>query len=215
MTKKRARSAEDKEVRKKMILDAAWDLYTESGGKLPTVLNIANRTGLSKGAIYLYFKSKEEIFLSQSVYQLREWYQDIEASLAREERITARSFAQLYLAYVMINPNILKISSLIKGVLEENIGSEFDYKIKKDHAELLLDAAKNLARFIPGKDLQEASRFLVRAYSLVCGLWQVTNISLDVYKRLMNDGIDIFQPSFQENAIDAVRLLFAASFGIE
>jgi len=43
------------------VLDAALDLFIENGFAATRVEDIARRAGLSKGAVYLYFPSKEEI----------------------------------------------------------------------------------------------------------------------------------------------------------
>jgi AcrR family transcriptional regulator len=59
-----ARRIREKEVRKVQILDAARDLFFTKGFEGTTVEDIAERTELSKGAIYLYFPSKEEIYVS-------------------------------------------------------------------------------------------------------------------------------------------------------
>ncbi len=56
------RRKREKEQRKKAILKAARKLFAELGFKPVTVANIAKKAELSKGAIYLYFNSKEEIY---------------------------------------------------------------------------------------------------------------------------------------------------------
>lgn len=49
----------DKEIR---ILDAARDLFGRYGLKKTSIEEIARLAGLGKGTVYLYFRSKEEIF---------------------------------------------------------------------------------------------------------------------------------------------------------
>lgn len=44
------------------VMDAALDLFIEKGFAATRVQDIAHRAGLSKGALYLYFDSKEAIF---------------------------------------------------------------------------------------------------------------------------------------------------------
>ncbi|WP_417271339.1 TetR/AcrR family transcriptional regulator [Celeribacter sp.] len=50
-----------KEDRPDELLDAAIDLFTENGFDRTRVADIAERAGLSKGAVYLYFPSKTAI----------------------------------------------------------------------------------------------------------------------------------------------------------
>jgi AcrR family transcriptional regulator len=49
------------EARPDEVLDAALDLFIEKGFAATRVEDIARRAGLSKGAVYLYFPSKEAI----------------------------------------------------------------------------------------------------------------------------------------------------------
>jgi AcrR family transcriptional regulator len=56
------RRRREKEHRRSAILSAARKLFFEKGFKQVTVEHIARKSELSKGSIYLYFKSKEEIY---------------------------------------------------------------------------------------------------------------------------------------------------------
>lgn len=57
------RRKREKEGRKNAILKAARKLSFEKGFKTITVASIAKKAELSKGAVYLYFNSKEEIYV--------------------------------------------------------------------------------------------------------------------------------------------------------
>ncbi|MFJ7407631.1 MULTISPECIES: TetR/AcrR family transcriptional regulator [unclassified Lysinibacillus] len=61
--------SEDKKIeRKKKILAAALNEFSEKGYSATSVDDIINRANISKGLIYTYFKSKEEIFLQLAEY---------------------------------------------------------------------------------------------------------------------------------------------------
>ena len=49
----------EKEARKKDILDAAARLFSEKGFHEVKVDDIAEKVGLSKGTIYLYYENKD------------------------------------------------------------------------------------------------------------------------------------------------------------
>jgi AcrR family transcriptional regulator len=57
----------ERQARRKAILDAARGVFFEKGLMAATVDEIAARSGLAKGTIYLYFRSKEEIYASLMV----------------------------------------------------------------------------------------------------------------------------------------------------
>ena len=52
------------EARRQAIVAAAWRAFKESGFERTTMSEINERVGGSKGTLYSYFKSKEELFLA-------------------------------------------------------------------------------------------------------------------------------------------------------
>jgi TetR/AcrR family transcriptional regulator len=58
------RKEREKEHRKEEIVDAAEKLFFEKGLQAATVDEIAEAAELSKGTIYLYYKSKEDLYLA-------------------------------------------------------------------------------------------------------------------------------------------------------
>lgn len=71
--------------RKKLILNAALEVFAEKGYSSTSVEDIIKKADVSKGLIYTYFKSKEEIFLNLAEYwqEITQWndipeYQDLD-----------------------------------------------------------------------------------------------------------------------------------------
>lgn len=73
----------ENEARAQRILDAAADLFVHYGYDKTTVSDIARQAGVSKGAIYLHFESKEQLFEALLVRELQayaeEWLALIDA----------------------------------------------------------------------------------------------------------------------------------------
>lgn len=76
-------SEEAKEERKAKILDAALECFSTKGYYASTVDDIVNYSKLSKGSVYNYFKSKEEIFLSLLQQRSEGNLKELTAGLAR------------------------------------------------------------------------------------------------------------------------------------
>ncbi len=56
------RREREKEHRRNSILDAAEEIFFSKGIHLATMDEVAARAELSKGTLYIYFKSKEELY---------------------------------------------------------------------------------------------------------------------------------------------------------
>ncbi len=61
------RRRREREVRRELAINAAMGIYNEEGYHAITMDKIAERAELSRAALYLYFKNKEEILVSAIV----------------------------------------------------------------------------------------------------------------------------------------------------
>jgi len=63
-TSTRARTLEDKLQRKRLLLDAAKELFFDKGYQDTTIEMITDRAGVSTGTFYIYFKNKREVYMT-------------------------------------------------------------------------------------------------------------------------------------------------------
>jgi AcrR family transcriptional regulator len=64
--------SKEAEIRKKELLDAALELFYESGYDNTSINDIINKVGVTKGAFYYHFKSKEEVLDTIALQQAEE-----------------------------------------------------------------------------------------------------------------------------------------------
>ena len=69
----RARTDEQKQHRRDSILEAAQAHFVEVGFEKFSMAVVGKRVGVSKGTLYLYFSSQEEILLALCVAKLHAW----------------------------------------------------------------------------------------------------------------------------------------------
>jgi TetR/AcrR family acrAB operon transcriptional repressor len=58
------RTKEDSEETKRKIIDAAVELFENQGFVATRIQDIADKMGMSRGAVYWHFKNKDELFMS-------------------------------------------------------------------------------------------------------------------------------------------------------
>ncbi|HDH96741.1 MAG TPA: TetR/AcrR family transcriptional regulator [Proteobacteria bacterium] len=89
------------------ILQAAERVFTRFGYKKATMQEIAAEAGISKGAIYMFFKSKEELFKTLVRRNMRKWWEIIEkAAKAKSDprdKIRAATLAKLTYAQKFVS----------------------------------------------------------------------------------------------------------------
>jgi len=92
-----------KDARPGELLAAAMGLFVEKGFAATTVEEVARRAGVSKGTLFLYFASKEELFKAVVRENISAHYPEWNAKLDTFEGSTAdmvRQFMQLFWVHV-------------------------------------------------------------------------------------------------------------------
>jgi AcrR family transcriptional regulator len=101
------RREREKEQRKSDILDAAEKVFFSRGVSTATMEEIAEAAELSKGTLYLYFKSKEDIYLGismRAMTRLREMF--IEATQGEGSGIEKlRAIGEAYHRFSQVYPD--------------------------------------------------------------------------------------------------------------
>lgn len=103
----RARSEEQKDARRQILLNAALDEFFEKGFSAARMDDIAARAKVSKGTVYLYFSGKDVLFteLIESLTSPRLAQLDVIATSALSIREAMAAVAQL-------GPQIVRTSDL-------------------------------------------------------------------------------------------------------
>jgi AcrR family transcriptional regulator len=120
------RRAREKAQRRREILDAARQEFFERGFHQPTVDDVAARAEVSKGTIYLYFESKEEILAHLLLDGLDLLLSEMEAASDPEHSLPAevclRTLTHAYLRFSQSHPNYFRlIMAFDRGRFEESI----------------------------------------------------------------------------------------------
>lgn len=72
------------------ILDAAYELFGSGGFYETKISEVAERAGIAKGTVYLYFKNKEDLFLAVTRRDCEGFLQQLEARLQACSSLTGK-----------------------------------------------------------------------------------------------------------------------------
>ncbi len=103
------------EARPDEVLDAALELILEKGFAATKVEEIAARAGLSKGAVYLYFPSKEAVLegiVKRAMMPIAQSALDMAANYAGDPR-TVITMVMKTVAHRMTDPKLIAIPKLM------------------------------------------------------------------------------------------------------
>lgn len=166
----RARSAQDKENKKQEIKDKSIILFLENSKELPSVSQIANRCELTKGALYRYFKTKEEIFLDIMKDEYISWFYTNEKIIQQEDnfiKLLDKIFEpflknQLLLSLSIIAPQIIEVNSSLEKTVEFKVflGESLDQTTTQ------VSKKFNISKELLIKNLMESFTVVVGAYQM-------------------------------------------------
>ena len=166
----RARSDDDKGLRRSHILSVALELWRETDYASVTMSGVAARADLAKGTLYLYFQTKEELFLALLGDLLGHWFESVQAQL---ERATATNLAELLTRSLESSEDMVRLLSILSTVLESNASQaavlEFKTRLALQSA-LVGEALERILGLEPGG----GTRLLLLFNALTIGLYQMS-----------------------------------------
>jgi AcrR family transcriptional regulator len=132
--------------------------------------DVAAAAGVSKGATYLYFPSKESLFLRLLLIDLSEWTTEAIERLDATRSRSSRAVARLLAGSLAARPRLPALLPLLAPVLEARSDVEsvvdFERKLLERLGPLAARLEERLADLRPG----EGIRLLLRLRALAIGL---------------------------------------------
>lgn len=121
-TWRRAVREEQRDERRETILAAAETLFVKKSLAAIGMAEVAQRAGLAKGTPYLYFPTKEALFLALLSRDYELWFDRVDAALGRGRApLAPAQIARLAVAALKDQPTMLRLIALLHTQLEHNI----------------------------------------------------------------------------------------------
>lgn len=169
--KLRARRQEDKDARRLVIVEAARRMFQEQPYEAITMANVAARAGLAKGTLYLYFATKEELFLDLTLLEIHGWLDELDSGLDRGFK--GRAIGRLITRTLRPRRDLLRLLSILHAILEKNVGDARVLAFKRAVLTRLVGTGERVEAALPFLGPGDGACVLLRIYALIVGLWQV------------------------------------------
>jgi AcrR family transcriptional regulator len=189
-TFERARKAEDKAARRRAILDAARALFAERGLTGFAMAEVAARAGLSKGTLYLYWPTREELLLAVLEELLWQWLDELDGRLDDTRAPSApKRLAAIVCDSLASYEPLGRLLAVLQTVLEHNVSRDSIVRFK---SELGVRMATTGARFEEKLPLAagDGVRVLLHLNALLVGLVQMADAAPLVQEVLARPPLD-------------------------
>lgn len=196
--KQRARTAKEKDARRISLLDAALQLLLANNGTLPTVNAIAAKAGVAKGTAYIYFKSKEAIYMALFEQQLFAWFEEVRQQLRFHSGDINHSIVDALLSFKQNQPYVWLLASLshftLEPALNKNDLLHHKTKLTKEYRSTAQKIAEAIDRDL--NDIDDIQMRLLQSYAYLLGCWQVVYPPVAIKSLISGPGLIALQPDF-------------------
>jgi AcrR family transcriptional regulator len=166
----------DKESRYQDFLAAGSRLFSVRDYEDISVSAICQDAGLAKGTFYLYFDTKEDIFLELTLSQMKTWNEEINPALINlGTNPTPEQFAKVLSESFRSLPQLPRLLQMLHAILERNASEEAILKFKSVLAEKNEVQFGIVSRMYPQLPSEKIQLFMLFCQVTLIGTWQFAN----------------------------------------
>ena len=205
---RRARSAEAKTARRGEILAAARGLLADADLGGVAMDDVAREAQVAKGTLYLYFRTREELFLALLEQAFEDWFDELDARLAGGQGwIPATALADLVTASLGSRPLFRRLLAQLGPVLEHGLDDERALRFKWRIAGRLATTGALLERRTVYLRPGDGTRLVLHFQALAAGLQPLADPAAPVRRVLQAPGLDVLRLDFAREFRAAVGAL--------
>lgn len=199
---KRAISPEQKALRREQILAAAASMFLSQPYEAVNMAALAETVGITKPALYRYFRGKEVLFLALFEEELVHLKQEF-SGLTQSKNIgsaIAHKFAS--------QPLYCRLSAILHTVLERGLTYEEALTFKLSLKAHIAEISQTLAVALQTADQALVYEKLMHVQQALIGVWHMTHPVGAVEKVLQRDELALFNQDFEPALASHLNAIF-------
>lgn len=206
--RQRAVNDQQKQARREAVLVAARKLFVDSGFFNVSISQIAREAGVAKGTVYLYFQTKEEIFMALCSSDMNAWAEELEMRLSSQEStLTTFECAALFTDTLLKQGALCRLASLLHLVLEKNVSFEEVLSFKLSLLEMTKRLSVQIEKVLPFLKEGQGVEVMTSFHSLVIGWGQVTETTPLLDQVLETPELAPFKMDLGDNLMRSFHLI--------
>lgn len=204
---KRAMTEEAKLAKAEAILDKTQEMFMSTEYDQIKMSDIAKAMGISNGLLFVYFKTKETLFMCML---WREYEKRLDCLMGMAKKVAIQSYAgikQLFMAELEIlvdkNPLYIRLESMRSAIFEKNADLAVMINMKKQ----LFERTQEFTALVSESGVltkgQLIDIFFTEA-AIITGSKLGTDLPEDIKEIIGQLGVDGFIRDFRQDVTDAV-----------
>lgn len=211
MIKKRATNDEERQERRRDIINAARELFGQKEYKSIKITDIAQKVGIAKGTVFIYFKTKEQIFLEVAIEEYKKWFDGMNDYLQQKNKSKSKREIEEIIGYIEhsfeTNSTLFRLISILHVILEKNITFEDAVKFKCFLHENILQIGSLLEKSYGFLGKGQGADILLRIHGFIVGFQSMTEVSPAVREAIdKNPELKMFNVNFKDIFTDTLKV---------
>lgn len=204
----RAVTDQQKQARRADILRVAMQRFASTSYDALSMADIAAETGVAKGTLYLYFRSKEELFLALYEQELDDWFDELDHALTSQQGAgSIEGLLQLVSESIAGRPAFLRLIAILHTVLERNVDHATALRFKTRLRERILHTGKLLEQNLPFLQAGQGAELLLKTDALVIGFQHLAEPSEVLRQVLATPEMAMFRVDLEQQLLSTLRTL--------
>ena len=211
--RRRAVGEEQKEERRQAIIEAAWRLFQHNSYEVLTIAEVAKALDLAKGTVFLYFRTKEALFLAVLERQLAGWFAEVDAGLdALSVPVAIAQVVDILCYGLEEGSGLVRLLSILHTLLEHNIKLGEAIHFKHFLLQHMTQTGTRLERCLPFLTAGRGAHLLLQCQALAIGFWHLADPAPVISVALERPELHAFELQF---ALEFSHALQALLIGLE
>ncbi len=205
MTTAQERKQQERQARRRRIQRAAREVFAEKGYAKTSIEQVARQASLSVGAIYLYFRSKEDLYVSLLEETFEMFATELDQIHERSDLHAGDRLQAAWMFFAQWAVSDLEGSRTLRILSQPALRKQLSDEVAESTARGLTSIRDHLAKLVAGGiDAQVYSRTLSPhavadlLWSIFLGLLQTNDVRIN---------LDLSGESFTETARNALTTL--------
>lgn len=199
---RRAINDEQKAQRRQVILSSAQRLFQDTPYNSLSMAQIAADAGIAKGTIFLYFDTKEELFLALTWQEYQECFMTMNTGLSRYLSLSTTCSIEEFLDILhkafTENQALLRLIAINSVILEQNITPATALNFKLKLAEHVKDIGLLFEKTLPFLRQGEGGMILLQLQALATGIQHLSEPAPIIKQVISDERLGVFRVKFDE-----------------
>ncbi len=206
----RVRNEEQRKYRLQQIKDAAINLFDNTKYHEITLTMIAKQASFTRGNLYKYITSKEDIYLLILLDELKELNIHLTKEVIEDMTNQTNKFITLWTSILFEHPRFLELLTLMLTLLEQNVTLEKLIEFKNQWYDETIKTYKVIQLAFPTWKDETCRLFMEYQKNYSIGLYPTTKPS-DIQQEATNHSKMVYEfPDFRENLSKFLRVIIKA-----